>query len=261
MSKQKKQQASAVKKAKAQSELPLAKDGQTKKVLHVGCGQKRDDALPKIFRGSEWQEIRLDIDPSVKPDIVSDIMDMKPVADNSVEAVFSSHNIEHVYAFQVQTVLGEFYRVIRPGGMVVITCPDLQAVAFHVAQGKLDGPLYQSPAGAISPQDIFYGHGASLKKGHHYMAHKCGFTAESLGRRLLAAGFREVIVERDNDFNLWARATKFPANHPQQRDDKITLKGGYAFQVISMPDVIPGKMVDELDIPPRLWKPLGLKNA
>jgi predicted SAM-dependent methyltransferase len=235
--------------------------GQVKKLLHVGCGQKRKKDLPKMFQGDDWQEIRLDISPNVQPDIVADIMDMSPVADESVEAVFSSHNIEHVYIHQVQTVLKEFYRVVRVGGAAFITCPDLQAIAFAIAQGNLEGKLYESPAGIITPLDIFYGHTASIARGEHYMAHKCGFTAETLGRRMQAAGFRDVIVERDKDYNLWARGTKLPMGARGIEDDKITLKGQYAMTVVNIPDIVAGHSVDELDLPPKMWKPLGLKQA
>lgn len=246
----------------AQSQLPLpgAENG-LKKVLHVGCGPKRREALPKIFQSGDWQEIRLDIDPGVQPDIVSDIMEMKPVATGSMDGLYSSHNIEHVFPHQVQTVLGEFHRVLKPGGLVVITCPDVQSVAFHIAQGKLESKLYDSPAGPISPQDILYGHIASLQRGKIYMAHKCAFTAESLGRRMQAAGFRSVLVERDDAHNLWARGFKVAKDDPRAKDDKITLRGQYKFQVIAAQDIVKDRAPDELDLPPKIWKPLGIKRA
>jgi predicted SAM-dependent methyltransferase len=237
-----------------------APNGITRKVLHVGCGQKSKQHLPTLFQGNDWQEVRLDIDPAVKPDIVADMMDMSPVANNSMDALFSSHNLEHVYAYQVLQVLSQFHRVIRAGGLVVITCPDLQAVAFHVAQGHIDTPLYKSPIGNISAQDIMYGHGGSLASGFHYMAHKCGFTAESLGRKLQAVGFRNVVVERDKHMNLWARANKFALDDPRMQNDKITLRGAYSQMVVSQPDVVAGKNPDELDLPPKIWTPLGLQG-
>lgn len=242
-----------------QSILFPMSDGREKTVLHVGCGQKSQKDLPAFFQTEDWKEIRLDIQASVKPDIVADIMDMKPVTDGSVDAVFSSHNVEHVYIHQVHQVLSEFHRVIRPGGLVVITCPDIQHVAFHAALGKLDAPLYESPAGSITPQDIMYGHTASIARGEHYMAHKCAFTAESLGRRMMAAGFRNIMVERDNAWNLWARGNKFAAGDSRLKDDKVTIKGNYPFMVIPMPEITKGMMPDELNQPPKMWKKLGMK--
>ena len=40
------------------------------------------------------------------------------------DAVFSSHNLEHLYPHQVKEALAEFYRVLKPEGMIVIS--DLQ---------------------------------------------------------------------------------------------------------------------------------------
>lgn len=236
---------------------------QMKKVLHVGCGQKSKKDLPQIFHGDDWQEIRLDISPEVKPDIVSDIMDMKPVQTGSMDALFSSHNVEHVYIHQVQTVLKEFNRVLRQGGTAFVTCPDLQAIAFYIAQGNLEGRLYDSPAGVITPLDVYYGHTASIARGEHYMAHKCGFTAETLGKRMILAGFRNVVIERDNQFNLWARGVKVAANHPLMKDESFKMMGAVFTQtVVNMQDVIPGqKHQDELNLPPKMWKPLNLKKA
>ena len=41
-----------------------------KTVLHVGCGAPAPNKLPKPFRNGDWREIRFDIDPNVKPDVV-----------------------------------------------------------------------------------------------------------------------------------------------------------------------------------------------
>jgi predicted SAM-dependent methyltransferase len=51
------------------------------------------------------QELRLDIDASVAPDIVATMTDMSRVADASVDAVFSSHNIEHLDPHEVPVAL------------------------------------------------------------------------------------------------------------------------------------------------------------
>ena len=55
-----------------------------KVVLHVGCGIR---GLHPSFKPEQWQELRLDINPDVKPDIVSSITDMKDVSDESVHAI------------------------------------------------------------------------------------------------------------------------------------------------------------------------------
>lgn len=174
--------------------------------LHVGSGAKNKTQTTRGFNQPEWSEIRLDIDPGVQPDIVSDMTDMRDVAPGSVDAVFSSHNIEHLYIHQVPDALAEFRRVLRPDGFAVIVCPDLQAMAALIAEDKLHEPAYQSRAGAITPHDTVYGYGAQLARGYLHMAHRCGFTRSSLMRALLDAGFTRVGARRAN-FELATVAT------------------------------------------------------
>lgn len=178
-------------------------------VLHVGCGPPEESNLHPRFRGAEWRELRLDIDPRVLPDIVGDMTNMDGIPAASVDAVWSSHNIEHVFAHQVSDVFGEFLRVLRPGGQVLITTPDLQRAAERIASGRLEDPLYESEAGPISALDIVYGHGREISRGFHFMAHRTGYTARSLDRRLREAGFDDVRVRRERaELALWAEAVR-----------------------------------------------------
>ena len=57
-------------------------------VLHVGCGPKTILGLPPFFQDGTWSEVRLDIDPAVKPDVTGTMTDMSAVATGSVQAVF-----------------------------------------------------------------------------------------------------------------------------------------------------------------------------
>jgi len=176
-------------------------------VLNVGCGYSARQGLHPAFHGEEWQELRLDIDPSVNPDIICSMIDMQPVATSSVDAIWSSHNIEHLHRHEVPVALSEFMRVLRPGGQMLLTLPDLQRVAELVAGDGLEEEAYRSPSGPITPLDMIFGHTPSLARGNHHMAHKTGFTARTLGRLLSDAGFTGVAVQREG-FALWARAYK-----------------------------------------------------
>lgn len=189
------------------------------KFLHVGCGHKRKDRTTPGFAGPEWDEVRLDIDPEVKPDVIASMTDMTPVADGAVDALYSSHNIEHLYEPDVLPALREFRRVVADDGFVVITCPDVQSVAAVVAEGKLMEPLYVSPAGPIAPIDTLFGLRSALAKGNHYMAHRTAFTADSLSQYLRRAGFAKVIVRRrPNHYELWAAATRSAAPDERLRE-------------------------------------------
>ena len=178
-----------------------------KTLLHVGCGAARLENLPEMFHHG-WAEIRLDIDPAARPEIVADIAYMGMVGGESVDAVVSMHNLEHLYPHQVISALEGFHRVLRPGGYLFLTLPDIQAVAVEVAKGRLEEPLFQSDMGPICAIDILYGHRPSLAQGRASMAHKTGFTAESLTRKLTGAGFDVLQMDQDGRYALWATAQK-----------------------------------------------------
>lgn len=180
-----------------------------RQLIHVGCGPKRKDQTIPAFRSDDWQEVRLDIDESVQPDIVGSMTDMSGVETGSMDALFSSHNVEHLYPHEVPVAFREFHRVLGEDGFAVITCPDLQSVCEMVADDKLLETAYTSPAGPITPLDILFGHRASIARGKHYMAHHVGFTRKLLVGEIRRAGFASVAaVRRRKSFDLWVYAKK-----------------------------------------------------
>jgi len=180
----------------------------SKTVLNVGCGYPLRQRMHQYFHGSEWREIRLDIDPAVRPDILCSITDMNPVASQSVDAVWSSHNLEHIHRHEVPAALAEFIRVLKPGGLLLLTLPDLQQVAELVVADRLEDEAYVSPSGPVTPLDMIFGHTPSLARGYASMAHKTGFTLRSLQRLLDESGFVEIRLRRGGAFDLWATAHK-----------------------------------------------------
>lgn len=174
-------------------------------LLHVGCGTKSLKHLPACFQAG-WRELRYDIDPAVKPDLTGTITDLAAVADGKVDAIWSSHNLEHLNSFEVPLALAEFHRVLSDDGFAVVTVPDLRAVAQHILDDQLEQPLYHAPAGPISALDVIFGHQAAIKKGNAYMAHRTGFSARTLGQALIDAGFAEVRVHEGRRWDLWAIA-------------------------------------------------------
>ena len=189
--------------------------GSSKTVLHVGCGQVHVLGS-NGFTSPQWKEVRYDIDSSVQPDIVGSITNMSNVATETVDAVYSSHNIEHLYLHEVPVALREFWRVLKDDGFLLICCPDLQTVCQHVAEGHLLEPLYRTKAGIpISPIDILFGWRDALNKGNFFMAHRCGFTSKVLMQCLKLAGFVSIAIQQQKQqYALRALASK--KSRPEQ---------------------------------------------
>ena len=160
-----------------------------KTLLNVGCGFSNKSEL-KGFDNDDWKEIRLDIDSTVKPDIVGTLTDMSLIETASVDAVYSSYNLDHIYAHEVPIALKEFYRVLNEDGIALVKCPDIQSVCELIAQDKLFEPLYDSVLGPIYPIDVIYGNRQEIQLGNEYMAKKVGFTYSLLNKTFAAAGFK-----------------------------------------------------------------------
>jgi hypothetical protein len=73
------------------------------------------------------------------------------IPSESVDAVYSSHNIEHLYPHEVPLALVEFIRALNSDGFFVVTCQDLQSVCKLIAENKLTDAAYTSPAGPTPP--------------------------------------------------------------------------------------------------------------
>lgn len=195
--------------AGAASERLLYHVHPAKKLLHVGCGHNCKPRVGPGFLSDDWHEIRLDIDANVSPDIVASMLDMNMIADNSMDAIYSSHNIEHLYPHEVALVLKEFLRVLDRDGILVITCPDLLAVARTIVERGLEQPIYESPSGPVAPLDVLYGFRPALAEGRLFMAHRMGFCLDSLTDALISAGFSSAIGKSDDgSFSLWVLASK-----------------------------------------------------
>jgi len=161
-----------------------------KTLLNVGCGYTNISQL-KGFNTVTWKEIRLDIDIKVKPDVVGSLTDMSLIKTASVDAIYSSYNLDHIYAHEVPIAFKEFYRVLKEDGIVFVRCPDIQSVCELIAQDKLLEPLYEVEGrGPICPMDVIYGNRQQIQNGSEYMAKKVGFTYSVLNKTFAEAGFK-----------------------------------------------------------------------
>jgi SAM-dependent methyltransferase len=175
-----------------------------RRLLNAGSGSKSIARLGALFSRNDWDEVRIDLDPGVAPDVVGSMIDLRShFAARSFDAVWSSHSLEHLHSHEIPVALAEFRYVLRPDGFVLITCPDLETVmALFLSHGP-DHVVYQSPAGPITPLDMVFGHASSIAAGHVHMAHNSGLTAARLTSLLRQAGFADAITKR-KDYDLWA---------------------------------------------------------
>lgn len=167
------------------------------RVLHVGCGSA---PLPDFFAEiGDVIETRLDANPEVKPDIVASMTDLGDIG--PFDRIFSSHCLEHLNPDDVMKALGEFLRVLRPGGQVLVFVPDLEDIkpTFET--------VYEAPCGPVTGHDMFYGH-LVMSRTNPYMRHLTAFVSDTLKGALTQAGFRGVEVRRIPVFQLLGAAIK-----------------------------------------------------
>jgi predicted SAM-dependent methyltransferase len=176
-----------------------------RRVLNAGSGPAGNKSLHLVFDQPLWTEVRIDIDPRNQADFVGSVSDMRNVIeDDSFDAVWSSHCVEHLQDHQVLPALREFRRILRKDGFAVINCPNMDAIAKLLVSEDIESVAYLSPAGPIRLLDMIFGHSPSIEAGRVHMAHRTGFTADRLGRLAARAGFTEARVLEGENLDLWA---------------------------------------------------------
>ena len=157
-------------------------------LLHVGCGKTPP---PTWLDG--FSEVRLDIDPSVQPDITASMLDLGAIG--PFDALYSSHALEHLYPHEVLVALREFRRVLKPGGAVIVVVPNLEGIK------ATEDVVFVSPGGPISGLDMIYGMSGRVAE-NPYMAHHYGFVRETLQDVMEQAGFSRCEALADQHYNL-----------------------------------------------------------
>ena len=195
--------------------------------LNVGCGplfQVQEEGCRGMWDPGEW--VHLDADPRALPNADREYVawqskcpdgstvttrtlrhdvttGLSMIANASLAPIFAEHVAEHLPPETVPRVLAEFWRVLRPGGTLRLSTPDLRkfAAAYlgrsdteldFVARAHRWAPRYPSweapeYSGAAIVNDLFRNHG-----------HDVGFIwdAPSLTRAMVHAGIpRDAIAE------------------------------------------------------------------
>ena len=161
-------------------------------LLEVGCG---DGHLLSLLRdkyskciGIEYSELRLRrVKENLKDvnfvGINGSVEDMSMIASESIDCIVSADTIEHVP--DIYSAADEMYRVLKPGGMIVINTPNIAFIKkrLQLLFGRF--PSTSQPNEGFGDEIMYDG-------GHlHY------FTLRSLKKLLVRSGF---IIQGSNGY-------------------------------------------------------------
>ncbi|MGB3237228.1 MAG: methyltransferase domain-containing protein, partial [Geitlerinemataceae cyanobacterium] len=89
--------------------------------LHIGGTEAHPD----------WKV--LDVEERPEVDFIGNASNLEQFEDNSIEAIYTSHVLEHFHHTlrnELIETLTEWHRVLKPGGKLYISVPDLQVLCW-----------------------------------------------------------------------------------------------------------------------------------
>ncbi len=92
--------------------------------LHLGCGDQYIDGY-----------VNIDLRKTTATDFVCRIENL-PYPNDSAEIIELYHVIEHLPRHDLPAAMREWYRVLSPGGKLIIECPDFDAAAKEYVAGN-----------------------------------------------------------------------------------------------------------------------------
>jgi predicted SAM-dependent methyltransferase len=152
--------------------------------------------LPKAYLDIRWPPI-----------VVHDCRKGIPLADNSVDIIYSSHFFEHLYRSEVFCLLKECKRVLKPNGVMRVVLPDTEKfINMFLGVDKTPFPYeneYHTDKAdrANSFSSIFYASSYNSLNGVGMIGrlqemflshHKWAYTFESFKKLMEQAGFSHI---------------------------------------------------------------------
>ena len=140
--------------------------------LHLACG---NHLLPG------WANIdQLDAPGVIKHDLTQPL----PAASGTIAFIFTEHFIEHVTRSQGVKLLKECHRLLKPGGVLRISTPDLKKLIAEYANGRIDEwrDMHWLPA---TPCQL-------LNEGMRLWGHQFLYDQEELSLVLKESGFTDI---------------------------------------------------------------------
>ena len=150
--------------------------------LNLGCGDK-------ILEGY----VNVDVAESRagrQPDVLCDLHHLKPFDTNVADEILSVHVVEHFWRWEVVAVLKEWVRVLKPGGRMVLECPNLKSAC----ETFLANPDLHAGPGLEGQRSmwVFYGDPSWTDP---LMVHRWGYTPQSLAAVMQEAGLTGIRQE------------------------------------------------------------------
>ena len=140
--------------------------------LHLGCGPDKRDG---------W--VNVDVNGRFAPDLMSSADHLPMLEDSSCAIIEACHLFEHLTLAQAKAALGEWRRLLAPGGELHLELPNL-ARCVELIGTEMNG----FDLGMIS----LFGYPPEVDEQGEPQLHKWGWTPETLRAAMLAAGFDEV---------------------------------------------------------------------
>ncbi len=146
--------------------------------LNLGCGDK---LLPGYLNVDAAMSRK-----GVEPDVVTDIRELALFEDSTADEILAVHVVEHFYLWEVVPMLRRWAEVLRPGGTLILECPNL----LSACKALLEDPSAAGP-GREGQQAMWPLYGDPSWQ-DPLMTHRWGYTPESLAQVMRAAGFVDV---------------------------------------------------------------------
>ena len=150
--------------------------------LNLGCGDK-------ILPGYVNIDV-VDTRHANKPDVVCDLHKLDPFEDNSVDEILAVHVVEHFWRWEVVALLEEWVRVLKPGGKLILECPNL----ISACQEFLRNPELAAGPGREGQRTMWVWYGDPSWQ-DPYMTHRWAYTPHSLGQVMAEAGLVNIQQE------------------------------------------------------------------
>ena len=142
------------------------------KGLHIGAGSNK---IPDLINCDLYNP---------NADLQADATNLTMFDDGSVDLIESHHMIEHLSFKETDLALTEWYRVLRQGGLLVLTFPDITAISVNWIIYSFVYPMFPRPEHLDYIVKMLVG-----SQEHQGMFHKNAFDYRRMSRILSKHGF------------------------------------------------------------------------